>query len=261
MTVNELLEQTDLFLLDLDGTVYLSEQPIGDMIRTLARLRGMGKKIGYLTNNSSKTVAEYERSLKSIGIWGEGDRVFTPGVAAAELLKTDHCGKRVHVLGTDGMKAYLSQEGIVLSDTDPEVCLLAYDTAVTFEKLKRFNEFLQQGLPYLATHADAVCPTSGLPMPDVGSFIAFFGCASGREPDVVCGKPHPPLWRCVQKAYGLAPERVCMAGDRLYTDIRFGNRNGLRTVLVLTGDATAESAAVSEDKPDLILQDFNGILG
>ena len=261
MTEEELLESTDLFLLDLDGTVYLSEKPIGDMIGTLSRLRKMGKRIGYLTNNCSKTVREYEVSLRRIGILEDGDRIFTPGVAAAELLKTEYRGKRVHVLGTDAMKNYLAEEGIALVDADPEVCLLAYDTCVTFERLTRFNEFLQAGAPYLATHADAVCPTDGFPMPDVGAFIAFFEYASGRRPDVVCGKPHTALWRCVQKAYGLPAERVCMVGDRLYTDIRFGNRHGLRTALVLTGDATEADAAVSEDKPDLILQDFNGIFG
>ena len=159
------------------------------------------------------------------------------------------------------MKEYLRAEGISLTEDEPEVCLLAYDTQATFEKLKRFNEFLQTGLPYLATHADNVCPTSGLPMPDVGSFIGFFRVSSGRKPDVVCGKPHAPLWRCVKRQYGLSRERVCMVGDRLCTDIRFGNRNGLNTVLVLTGDATRESAARSKDKPTLILNDFNQILG
>ena len=167
MKIEALLRNTELFLLDLDGTVYLSEVPIGDMAGTLARLRAMGKKIGYLTNNSSKTVAEYEAALKRIGIWGDGDCVFTPGVAAAELLTTKYAGKRVHVLGTDGMKEYLREEGIALDDERPEVCLLAYDTRVTFEKLKRFNEVLQTGVPYLATHADSICPTSGLPIPDV----------------------------------------------------------------------------------------------
>ncbi len=92
--------------------------------------------------------------------------MFTPGVAAAELLTTKYAGKRVYVLGTDGMKEYLREEGIALDDERPEVCLLAFDSRVSFEKLKRFNEVLQTGCPIsprtpfpFAPRADFPCPT------------------------------------------------------------------------------------------------------
>ena len=109
MTKEELLQTTDLFLLDLDGTVYLDETPIGEMRETLARLRACGKKLVYLTNNSSKTPDEYEKKLGRIGLWGEGDAVYTSAMAAIEYLSERHAGARVHVLATDAVRAQFAR--------------------------------------------------------------------------------------------------------------------------------------------------------
>ena len=180
MTREELLQTTDLFLLDLDGTVYLDETPIGDVTNTLARLRAYGKRLVYLTNNSSKTPDEYEKKLRRIGLWGEGDSVYTSAMAAIAYLSAHHAGARVHVLATDAVRAQFAAAGVCLDDETPEVCVLAYDVTLDFAKMRRFNAFLAGGASYIATHPDDVCPTADVPMPDVGSFIALFARSSGR---------------------------------------------------------------------------------
>ncbi len=259
MTKEQLLTTTDIFLLDLDGTVYLSGEPIGDMVNTLARLRAMGKKLAFVTNASSKTEAEYERLLGERGLWVEGDYTFTSGTAGLHYLQKYCAGKRVHILGTDAMKNRFAEAGVLLDEQNAEVCLLSYDTEVTFAKLKAFGESLQKGALYIATHNDLVCPTPTYPMPDAGSFIFFFKGATGRMPQYICGKPGTILIEEIEKRTGISRERACMVGDRLYTDIRFANENKIRSICVLSGEATRESIRNSSDTPDLVLKSFNEI--
>ncbi len=260
MDKTQLLNHTEVFLLDLDGTVYLSGTPIGNMIQTLATLRKMGKRLVYLTNNSSRTTAEYEKMLKERGFWGEGDTVFSSAMAAMGHLKAYYTGKTVHLFATDVMKENFKQNGFVLNDTSPDVCLMAYDTTLSFQKIKLFNELLHTSAVYMVTHPDMVCPTNGISMPDVGSFIKMFEGTSGRLPDVVCGKPDHIMAEELVRFTGIPRDKMCMVGDRLNTDIRFGNNNQIKTIMVLSGEATEEDLKTSTDKPDLVLPTFNEIL-
>lgn len=260
MTREEILRSTKLFLLDLDGTVYLDDAPIGDMCKTLQTLRDMGKRLVFLTNNSSKTEEEYEKKLKAMGLFGAGDGVYTSATAAVAYLKDNYPGKRVHLLGTDALKEKFRAEGILLDDDDPQVCLLAYDVTLTFEKIRRFDRFLRNGVVFLATHPDDVCPTADGSMPDAGSFLAMFWRSSGRKPDCVIGKPFSPIAEGLSARYRVACSEMCMAGDRMHTDIRFANNNGMHSVLVLSGETTRESMKKFPDLPDLVLPDLNAIL-
>ena len=161
--------------------------------------------------------------------------VYTSGIAAAEYLKKYRPKERVYALATDEMKADLAARGVPLDEENPDVCLLAYDTSLTFAKMKKFNEFLCAGKFYAATHPDAVCPALPCPMPDVGSFIEMFRVSSGRTPDVVCGKPCPVMGEGLESLLGVEKGEVAMVGDRLHTDIRFANCSGFTAVLVLSG--------------------------
>ncbi len=254
-----LLRETDLFLLDLDGTVYLDERPIGCMQATLERLRAMGKKLVYLTNNSSKTEAQYRAKLARIGLLEEGDGVYTSGMATAEYLMREKRGARVYLVGTEELRAEFAAYGILLEDDHPDLCVLAYDVELTFEKLRRLDRFLRDGLPFIATHPDDVCPTADGSMPDVGSFLALLEKSSGRRPDLIVGKPFSGMGEELARRYVLPKGRMCMVGDRMHTDIRFANNNGMHAILVLSGETTAESMRAFPDVPDLVLPDFNAI--
>ncbi len=257
---DQILRGTRIFLLDLDGTVYLGEKPIGGMISTLGALRAMGKKLVYLTNNSSKTEAEYREKLARIGLLDERDGVYTSGMAAAETLNARYRGARVYLVGTEALRGEFRAAGIVLDDERPDVCVLAYDTELTFSKIRRLDYFLRKGVPFLATHPDDVCPTPDGSMPDVGSFLAMFERSSRRRPDLVIGKPYTAMGEGLARRYGVPAGEMCMVGDRMHTDIRFANNNGMRSILVLSGETTAESMKRFPDRPDLVLGDFNEIL-
>lgn len=259
MTKETLLKETDAFLFDLDGTVYLDETPIGDVKGTLARLRAMDKRIVFLTNNSSKTEAEYRQKLARIGLWGEGDLVYTSAMATAEYVAARFPHKRVYLLATDAVKEEFSRI-VPLVEEAPDVVILAYDTTLTFAKMKRFNEFLAGGAVFLATHPDAVCPTAGVSMPDVGAFLQLFYTSSGRRPDLIVGKPGTAMGEGLERRLGIPRTRMCMTGDRMHTDIRFGNNCGMHTVLVLSGETTEETMKNFPDRPDLVLPDVNALV-
>lgn len=259
MTKETLLKETDAFLFDLDGTVYLDETPIGDVRGTLARLRAMDKRIVFLTNNSSKTEAEYRQKLARIGLWGEGDLVYTSAMATAEYVAARFPHKRVYLLATDAVKEEFSRI-VPLVEEAPDVVILAYDTTLTFAKMKRFNEFLAGGAVFLATHPDAVCPTAGVSMPDVGAFLQLFYTSSGRRPDLIVGKPGTAMGEGLERRLGIPRTRMCMTGDRMHTDIRFGNNCGMHTVLVLSGETTEETMKNFPDRPDLVLPDVNALV-
>lgn len=260
MTKEELLKKTALFLLDLDGTVYIGDRPIGGMKETLGRLRAMGKRLVFLTNNSSKTEKEYRKKLGRIGLLEKDDEVYTSGMAAVQYLKARYAGSRVFLVGTGALREEFAESGILLDDEAPDVCLLAYDTELTFAKIEKLDRFLRKGLPFFATHPDDVCPAEGGSMPDVGSFLAMFERSSGRRPDLIIGKPFTAMGDALAAKFNAQREGVCMVGDRMYTDIRFAKNNGFSSILVLSGETTRETMKCFPDRADLTLETLNDLL-
>ena len=236
----EALRETEYFLLDMDGTLYIGDELIGNMPQTLSFLREKGKKIVYLTNNSSKDTEEYREKLRRLSLWGEGDIVYSSGEATAEYLLANFPDKKVYLVGTDALKKEISARGVLIADEDPDICVLAYDTTLTYRKLCDLTRFLFGGAYYIATHPDVNCPAPGAFVPDVGSFIEMFKKSSGREPDVIIGKPYNDMGRAVVSRYKVNPEEVVMVGDRLYTDMAFAVNSGFKSMLVLSGETTKE---------------------
>lgn len=260
MTAEEILRETKGFLLDLDGTVYLDGVPIKNAVQTLRKLRSMGKKLVFLTNNSSKTAEEYRRRLLGSGLFGEGDLVYTSANEAARYFAEHAPSKRVFMLATDAVKREFACAGVQVCEEEPDMCLLAYDTGITYEKICKFDGFLKRGLPYFATHSDDVCPAKGTSVPDAGSFLALFERSSGRRPEHVFGKPDPGMAAGAARMTGLSVKDLCMIGDRTYTDIRFANNCGMKSVLVLSGETKREALGSIPDKPDLVLLELDGLV-
>lgn len=260
MTKEALCKQTDVFLLDLDGTVYLGEKPIGNAAATLQTLRERGKRLVFLTNNSSKTQEEYRGKLLRIGLWGEGDLVYTSAMAAASYLQKHAAGQPVYLVGTAAVREEFARFGVRLEEEAPALCVLAYDTELTFAKLERLDRFLREGKYFIATHPDDVCPTESGTAPDVGSFLALLERSSGRRPDLIVGKPYTAMGEELARLTGVPREKMCMVGDRMHTDVRFAANNGMKSVLVLSGETTRETMRRFPDVPDLVLENIDEIL-
>lgn len=257
--ISTIMKDTELFLLDLDGTVYLEGKLIGEVDKTLQKAREKGKKIVFLTNNSSTSKKCYVEKLKKVGVFEKGDDVYTSGMAAADYLNSEHKGKKVYAVATPEFERELIESGIELDSQNPDIVLLSYDKTLTYEKLVRIAGFLHKGLLFVATHSDINCPAKDFYLPDIGSFIALIEKSTGRKPDIDCGKPFSVMGDQITKRYGKSGKQVVMFGDRLYTDIKFGALNGFYSVLVLSGETTMDEYNKSDVRASCILSSINDI--
>ena len=244
----------------MDGTVYLGDKLIGEMDKTLAAIRRSGRKIIFLTNNSSKSRITYEQKLRKLNLYADGDEVYSSGMATAEFLTREREGKKVCLLGTRALKEEFSERGIVLTDEKPDICVLAYDTELDYAKLCAFTDGLFGGAEYIATHPDAVCPADGYYVPDAGAFAAMIKVATGREPQKTIGKPFTGMGEELKSRFGAKNGEFIMVGDRLHTDIAFGVNCGFHSILVLSGEsALSDVQKLKDKKPEFILDSLNEI--
>lgn len=256
----EKMKKIRVFLLDLDGTVYIDGELIGDMKNTLAAVRASGRKIVYLTNNSSRTKETYVERLKKIGIWEDSDAVYTSGDATIALLKSRYAGKRVYLMGTEKLREEFLREGIILDEEDPEITVISYDTEINYEKLSKVALFLKRGTAYIATHPDVNCPAKEVDVPDIGSYMKLFEASTGRLPEIIVGKPYRFMGEGIKSLTGCKEDELVMVGDRLYTDILFGLNNSFAAALVLSGETTEKMYLESGMKADIVLNSLNDIL-
>lgn len=259
--LKEIVKNARYFLLDMDGTVYLGEELIGCMDKTLSLLRKNGKRIIYLTNNSSKSEQRYKEKLKRIGLFDDGDTVYTSGIATAEYLKTKFKDKTVYLLGTDALKKEFVDSGVnLVEDQTPDICVLAYDTELTYEKLCKFVTYIKRGAYYIATHPDVNCPHPEVFIPDAGSFIKLIEASTGLLPKEIIGKPFSGMGYNLKRRLDAKNSDFIMVGDRLHTDIAFGNNCGFTTILVLSGESSVQDIGKTDGKPDFILDSLNDIV-
>ena len=247
------IREVELFLFDLDGTVYVGDREIEGSFAAINRLRALGKRVCFFTNNSSRKHTDYIERLKRLGLEVTADEVYTSGQVTCEYLLEHHAGKKVLLLGNDRLKEEFAEYGIATVDDNPDIAVIAFDTSLTYEKLYSFCRWVQEDIPYFATHPDNFCPAEACPMPDVGALTEAVRLTVGRSPDLVMGKPFAAAGERIAKRFALPPEKIAMVGDRLYTDIAFGVNCGFVSVLVLTGETDEAMAAQSDIKADIVV--------
>ncbi len=254
-------KEIELFLFDLDGTVNMGDIPLDGAIDTLNRLTKAGKKVCFVTNNSSKAKYDYYKKIRKLGYDAKIEQIITSGMATAQFLSRHRPYKSVYVLGTDELKREMSDYGIEIRDENEnaDIVVLGFDTSLTYDKLFHACRLLEQGKDYIATHPDFVCPSEYGNMPDTGAIMELIEKTNGRRPSVIIGKPNAPMAEFVFDHCHIEPDKVAMVGDRLYTDVLFGKNNKMTSILVLTGETTEKMLNESEIKPDIVLESINEI--
>ncbi len=247
-----ILDSIRCFALDMDGTIYLGEKWIDGAQDFLQKIIDSGREYVFLTNNSSKNAAVYVEKLHRMGLETDESRIVTSGQATIYYLQKHFQGKKVFLLGNPLLQREFEQAGIMLEDEHPDVVVTAFDTSLDYQKMCKVCDHVRSGLPYLATHPDYNCPTETGFIPDAGAIHAFIHASAFRYPDRIIGKPNGDIIEYLTIRVSREREQIAMVGDRLYTDIAAGRNNGLKSILVLSGEATLHDALVSEVKPHLI---------
>ncbi len=237
------------FLLDMDGTVYLGPNPIEGAARFIAYLRSSGRRYLFFTNNPTRDADAYARKLADMGIPAEPGDILTSGEATVRYLLSETPYRRVYAVAPPSFGEELRRAGIETVETGAEAVVLAFDTTLTYAKLERACLLLSDGLPYIATNPDRVCPTEYGAIPDCGAMAALIESATGRTPTFI-GKPNAAMARMGMEKIGAVPGSAAMVGDRLYTDMEMAHRAGIASVLVLSGESTQADVDAAERKPD-----------
>lgn len=255
--------------LDMDGTIYLGSQLFPWTKRFLKTLSDNGIGYSFLTNNPTRSLDDYVRKLHSMGIEATRDEVYTTAVATIDYIKTHFPeAKRLFVLGTPSMTGEFEAAGFKMCadspDDRPDILVVAFDTTLIYPRLCRAAWWASQGVPYIATNPDRVCPTDQpVILVDCGSICACIEHATGRKPDIVIGKPNPDMLRGIMDRYGYRPDEIAMCGDRIYTDVAMARNAGALGVLVLSGETTLETAVSSDPQPPITadtVETFAGLL-
>ncbi|HSL57160.1 MAG TPA: HAD-IIA family hydrolase [Acidimicrobiales bacterium] len=238
--------------LDLDGVVWLGDQPIAGAARAVARLREAGDDVVFVTNNSSVPVGEVEAKLARHGIPAEG-AVVTSAMAAATLLEP---GERAVVCAGPGVVEELGARGVEVVEHGPaDVVVVGFTRALTYDLLARAALAVRGGARLVATNDDATYPTPEGEVPGGGAILAAVVTATGVRP-AIAGKPHPAMAELVRRRMG--PSGV-MVGDRPDTDGRFARALGYRFALVLSGVTHTEHLPV-DPEPDVVAADLAALV-
>ena len=247
------LKKVKLFLLDMDGTIYLDNELFDGVIEFLEYIKSIGGKYIFLTNNSSKSVNKYIEKLDSLGIRSTENDFLTSTDATILYLKKKTYNK-IYALGTTSFKEQLREANLPITDKleDGIDCLcMGFDTELTFKKLEDACILLGKNVDYIATNPDWVCPTWYGYVPDCGSVSEMLYNATKRRP-IFIGKPEPTMAQLAMEKNGFTPEETALIGDRLYTDIACGVNAKVNSIFVLSGEGTLEDVEKSDVKPDFI---------
>lgn len=255
-----ILAQIRCFALDMDGTIYLGERWIDGAVEFLHKIEETGRNYVFVTNNSSKNASVYVEKLHRMGLDVEEDKIVTSGQATIYYIQKHFPGKKVFLLGNPLLQEEFMQAGIVLEDENPDIVVTAFDTSLNYQKMCKVCNHVRAGLPYLATHPDYNCPTETGFIPDAGAIHAFIHASTFRYPDRIIGKPNADIINYLTDRVNTNREEIAMVGDRLYTDIAAGRNNGLKSILVLSGEAAMEDVRKSDVIPHMIFDSVKDMI-
>lgn len=252
-------------IIDMDGVIWKSDAPIGDLAAIFARIRARGLKFVFATNNSTRTSEQYVAKLEEFGVDVELWQVVTSSQAAAHAMAQKFPpGAKVFMIGEDGLRIPLEERGFeILSLEDApqaNVVVMGLDRDITFQKAVEATLLVRSGVPFYATNPDKTFPTPRGLIPGAGAWYSIVTTATGVEP-IVAGKPFPFLMDLSLKKLGTRNGETLVVGDRLDTDIAAGQRVGCPTALVLSGVATKEQAETWKPSVDIIVDDLATLIG
>lgn len=269
--------EIDGIIFDLDGTIYLGERLLPGVSEAIPALRAAGKRLLYVSNNPTAPRTSYAEKLTRLGLPTSPDEVITSAYVLGRHLARHAPEQRLYVIGEASLKDELRAHGLRVVEDNPDAdphrvidpggidaVVVAFDRSLDYRKLNTAYQALLAGAHFYATNADKACPVPGGTIPDAGAIIAYLEHITGRQLELLAGKPSRLILEAALERLGLPAARCMMVGDRLETDMRMGQQAGMATALALTGASSREQVDSQPNPPDYILEnmaELPGIVG
>jgi arabinose operon protein AraL len=243
-------------------------------VEGISELRRRNKRLVFVSNKPLEPRHSYAQKLTRLGIPTRDDDVITSALVLGHHLARTAPHLRLYVIGEPNLVTELRAHGLAVVDEltdqnareviDPrgiDAVVVAFDRTLDYRKLNTAYQALCRGARFLATNADKTCPMPGGGIPDAGATIAALEHITGRQVELVAGKPSPLITRFALERLELAADRCMMVGDRLETDIRMGREAGMATAVVLTGASSPDDVARMTSPPNLVLRNLGELPG
>jgi HAD superfamily hydrolase (TIGR01450 family) len=257
LSLSPLLRDYDQLILDLDGCVWIGEQPVDGSVEAIGALREAGKRVAFVTNESRSAGEDLVRKLWGLGVQASLGDVVTSGGALQHLLAETRSGRTAFVIGSEALMRHVEQAGLkVLNGTDlatrAEVVVVAGTFDLHYDDLRDATLALRRGADFLATSRDPTYPAADGFWPGTGAILAAVETASERIASIV-GKPEPQVFFTALERLGEG--RTLVVGDRLDSDIAAAAKAKLDSALVLTGGTTREALGVKGEAQPMVVAD------
>lgn len=250
----------ELYLLDMDGTIYFEDKLISGAKEFINKLIESKIKYVFVSNNSSINKNAYLNKLRNLDIMCNEENLFSSSMAMGLYLQENYNGKNVYLVGTKSFEEELVSCGVNLVKENADIVVIGYDRELTYEKIIKACEFLDSGAVFLATNPDLVYPLKNKRyLPDCGSICDMITNATNRVPTYI-GKPNQYMVEVLAKKFNVQKEKIVIVGDRLYTDIQTAINSGIDSVLVLTGETNADMLEKSTIKPTMVVTSIGDII-
>ncbi len=255
------LQKYQAFVFDLDGVVWLHDDPIPGAAQTIETIRQLDKPVRFLTNNAGQHRSYYVGKLERAGIPADLDEVVSSGFATAQYIAQQHGPCPVHVMGMPGLEREIEEAGHSLVNEGARFVVCGFDRGFTWEKLNTaFRNIDRDGARFIACNDDPRYPTPEGNQPGTGANIAALAYATGQQPEMVIGKPHQPILDVLLSTLGSPPEACLMTGDKVVQDIGVGQLAGMDTAFVLSGSDCEADIQKHGITPTYVLQSIADFL-
>jgi 4-nitrophenyl phosphatase len=261
------LENKKLFILDIDGVIFRGNKLIKNSEKTIERLRKLGKKIIFLSNNSTKSRRIYIKKFENVGIKVSKDELMLATTATASFIARKNPNAKIFTTGEKGLKEELKLFGLKLVE-DPskaDYLVAASNTKINFDILTQaLRACLRKKIKYIAVNPDKMVPSEDGLVPGTGLIIGALYWVTGRKPDVIIGKPSTIIVEEILKKTGVKRKDAVIIGDQPETDIKVANKMGITSVLVLSGAVSKknwkEVCKKEKVKPDIVLDRLSKLI-
>lgn len=249
------------YIFDLDGTVYLGGALLPAAGATIQRLRALGKRTVFLSNNPTKTREAQAATLTRLGLPTPPEHVLNSALVMADFLQRRMSGARLFVIGEPPLEQVLRQAGFELvEDAAVDAVIVSFDRTFVYRKLQIAFDAIRGGAPFFATNGDKYCPVPGGGEPDAGALIAAIEACTDVKVEAIVGKPSQHMANAALSLLDLPAAECLMTGDRLETDVLMGLDAGMAAALTLTGATSAAQAAASSIRPTYVVSGLAELL-